>query len=443
MDRSRVRTATLACAAAALFSIAFAAPAAAAYPRGVLQHIVFVIQENRSVDNLFNGFPGADTVRVGRRHNGSPIKLRPISLSEPTDVDHARDSFLNEYDNGKMDGFDLVGTLPDRKNGDFPYSYVQQSDVRPYWTLAQRYSFGDRTFESLGGPSFAAHQYLLAGQSDDAVSNPDKLGADLFWWGCDSPKGTLVTLLGAGGKADGPKVFPCFKYRSLADLLDEKGRDWRDYGPRVGDIASIWTGFDAIRSIRYSRDWATKVVSPETRFLSDVAGGTLADVTWVTPDFRSSDHATFGIKQHPLAHAQSDLGPQWVANVVDSIGRSRFWNSTAIVIVWDDWGGWYDHVTPPHLDAMGLGMRVPMIVVSPYAKHGYVSHAQHEFGSFLKFAEEVFDLPSLGATDVRADDLSDCFDFKQTPQPLVQIPVALSAADFEALRPSGVAPDDD
>ena len=413
------------------------------FPRGAIQHIVFVIQENRSVDNLFNGFPGADTVRVGHRHDGSAVALHAVGLDEPTDVDHARDSFVNAYDHGRADGFDLNGTEPASKNGDFPYAYVPETEVDPYWTMARRYTFADRTFESLGGPSFDAHQYLIAGQSGGAVTNPSILEGATYYWGCYSPPGTRVTVVGRDGQADGPKIFPCFNYRTLADSLDAAGRSWRNYGPAPSNVGNVWTGFDAIRQIRFGPDWASKVVTPETRFLSDVRAGALADVTWVTPDFRASDHPMYGLKQHKLARAERDLGPQWVANVVNAVGRSRYWNTTAIVVVWDDWGGWYDHVPPPQLDALGLGFRVPMIVISPYAKHGYVSHVQHEFGSLLKFAEEVFGLPSLGTTDVRADDLADCFDFRQRKRPLVEIPTKLGLEDFLSMQPSDVPPDDD
>jgi len=402
-----------------------------------------VVQENRSVDNLFNGFPGADTTRYGRRHDGSTVALHPVDLDDPTDVDHARDSFLNAYDRGRADGFDLNGTQPPSKNGDFPYAYVPEDQVDPYWTLARRYTFADRTFESIGAPSFAAHQYLIAGQSARVVSNPNLMEGTAFYWGCDSPPGTRVTVAGPGGKADGEKIFPCFNYRTLADLLDAAGRSWRDYGPKPNDVGVVWTAFDAIRHIRFGYDWQADIVTPETRFLSDVRSGILADVTWVTPDFRSSDHPQYGLKLHRVARGQRDLGPQWVANVVNAVGRSRFWNSTEIVVLWDDWGGWYDHVPPPQLDPVGLGFRVPMIVIGPYAKHGYVSHVQHEFGSLLKFTEEVFSLPSLGTTDMRADDLADCFDFRQRPRGLVPIATSLGLEDFLNMEPSPVAPDDD
>jgi len=413
----------------------------AAFPEGRITHVVFVVQENRSFDNLFNGFPGADTVRAGRRHDGSLVRLHMVSLDDGTEVDHARDSFLNSYNHGRMNGFDLIGTNPKRSDGgDFVYAYVPQGEVGPYWALARRYTLADRMFESVGGPSFPAHQYLIAGESDNVVGNPDQIGSTTFAWGCDSPKGTTAAQLGKRGATYGGGIFPCFAYHTLADLLDAQGISWRDYGPQTTDLGSIWTAFDAIRQIRYGPDWSHNIVTPEKRFLTDVAAGSLSAVTWVTPDFRASDHTQSGITQHTMT-ASHDLGPQWVATVVNAVGRSSSWNTTAIFILWDDWGGWYDHVAPPQLDTMGLGFRVPMIVVSPYARRGYVSHRQHEFGSLLKFTEKLFALPTLGTTDVRADDLADCFDFTQAPQPFSPVTTAVGAEQFLSMSPSDLPPD--
>ena len=146
--------------------------------------------------------------------------------------------------------------------------------------------------------------------------------------------------------------------------------------------------------MRYGSEWKTNIVSPEKAVLTDASNGKLPSVAWVIPDGINSDHAGFG---------RSDKGPSWVAGVVNAIGQGSDWNSTAIIILWDDWGGWYDHVAPPQLDYAGLGFRVPMIVVSPYAKQGYVSSTQYEFGSVVKFVEEAFGLGSLGTDDQRAN----------------------------------------
>ncbi len=183
---------------------------------------------------------------------------------------------------------------------------------------------------------------------------------------------------------------------------------------------NIWSAFDAIRHVRFGPDWVN-VVSPETRVISDANSGYLPAVSWVVPTAQNSDH--------PFPRGKSDVdltieeqhGPEWVSSIVNAIGQSPLWKDTAIFVVWDDWGGWYDHVAPPQLDRMGLGPRVPFIVISPYARRHYVSHVQHEFGSLLKFSENVFDLPRLNTTDVRSDGLWDCFDFNQRPAPFVPI----------------------
>jgi phospholipase C len=160
--------------------------------------------------------------------------------------------------------------------------------------------------------------------------------------------------------------------------------------------------------------------------LSDISKNKLAAVTWVCPDFSNSDHPG----------SKPDAGPSWVAQVVNAIGQSQFWNTTAIFVVWDDWGGVYDHVAPKQIDYQGLGFRVPMLVVSPYAKKGVVSHTQYEFGSIVKFVESTWSLGSLGTTDARANSVGDAFDFTQSPRPFSPIQSKFSRTFFLHQRPS-------
>jgi phospholipase C len=290
-------------------------------------------------------------------------------------------------------------------------------------------------FESNSGPTFPAHQYLIAGQSGEADEGPNNSNTSSpIAWGCDAPPSTRVALIGPNGTDINPGVFPCFDYQTLADLLDAAGISWRYYAPDIKDLGGFhFSAFDAIRHIRYGPDWTNNVISPNTKILTDVQGGSLASVTWVVPDSVYSDHPDPGTTSE---------GPDWVANVVNTIGNSPFWDSTAIFITWDDWGGWYDHVPPPYVDNMGLGFRVPLLVVSPWARHGYVSHQTHEFSSFLRFTEEAFQLPSLGTRDAVADDLVDCFDFTQSPQPFTPVSVTHGPSFFVHSRPSGRPPDD-
>ena len=160
-------------------------------------------------------------------------------------------------------------------------------------------------------------------------------------------------------------------------------------------------------------DWTNNVIIPNTQVLTDIANGQLASVSWVIPRGQASDHP--GISD--------GSGPSWVASVVNAIGNSQYWSNTAIVITWDDWGGWHDYVSPTLTGGPGIinsyehGFRVPLIVVSPYAKPAYIFHQVKDFGSILKFIEGTFSLPNIapGASPAYADattstgDLSDCF----------------------------------
>jgi len=391
-----------------------------------IQHVVIVIQENRSFVNIFAGFPGADAPMSGTMSNGKTIALHPIGL-KTLDLCHEWANGIQDWDNGKMDAFDLNCIDGGQPGGKLGYSYVERSVVAPYWTMAQQYTLADRMFPTMFGPSFTAHLDLIAGTSDlqptsAVVDSPSSLP-----WGCDSPVGTTNPLLNTKRQVL-PGGFPCYKsFRTLADTLDAANVSWRYYSPTVnyGNGGGYWSAFDAIKNVRYGPDWNNNVISPSPQFLTDVAKGQLAGVTWIVPDWPYSDHAGGG-----------DEGPSWVAAVVNAVGRSKFWNSTAIVVLWDDWGGFYDDAPPPQLDFRGLGLRVGCIIVSPYAKPHYVSHTQYEFGSILKFIENVWGLQSLGTTDVRANSIIDCFDFTQAPRSFNVIPAKYGKNYFLQQKPS-------
>jgi phospholipase C len=410
----------------------------AAQLRSHIKHVIVIVQENRSFDNFFHGFPGADTAESGESHGG-PVPLKPVNLAYAADVDHQHKAFVQEYDNGAMDGWDRVDTLPHQQT-DFPYAYVPESQIEPYWTMAREYTLADRMFQSNSGPTYPAHLYLIAGQSDFTANNPNHMETTEFAWGCDSPRDAHVSVIAPDGD-EVPGPWPCLDLPTIADVAMAHGLTWRYYAPGLDNLGNIWSAFDAIRHIRYSPLWAN-VKSPETRVLDDARSGNLPNITWVVPTAQNSDHA------FPVQNTGRDLvvhgqyGPDWVASVVNAVGKGPLWNSTAIFVVWDDWGGWYDHVKPPQLDRMGLGFRVPLIVISPWAKRHYVSHVQHEFGSILKFTELCLDLPSLRTTDERSDAFRDSFDFDQSPAAFTAIPTFRDAAFFEDHQSEEV-PDDD
>jgi phospholipase C len=385
-----------------------------------IQHVIIVLQENRTVDNLFNGFPGADTQNWGYDSHGQAVTFRPNPLEWKGDICHAHACFTQAYDSGKMDGFNQENTsvVYCNQHGICPYSAVPQSESAPYWAMAEQYVFGDRMF-SEQGPSFPAHQFIIGGGSEIAAGSntymADNPGSTIYGngraSGCDAVSGSVVETLALepAGASEGNPVFPCVDHQVLSDLLDAAGVSWRYYQHRTG--AGLWNAFDAIRHVRYGPDY-TNVVSPSQTILSDISAGRLAQVSWVMPDGAHSDHSGPGA---------GNGGPSWVAAIVNAIGSSKYWQNTAIVVTWDDWGGWYDHVTPPMIDNYDLGFRVPLIVISPYAKRGYVSHVQYDFGSILRYVEGTYGLPSLGTTDATANDLGDCFDYGQLPRPFTPI----------------------
>ncbi len=279
-----------------------------------IKHVIVIVQENRSFDNLFYGFPGADTATVGTLHDGTRVALAPVPLEDGKDIGHFHYSYNLAYDDAKMDGFDLeqgyavvdgaYSVVPQTPS--YPYAYVPPSETKPYFDLASRYTLADRMFASNSGPSFPAHQYLIAGQSNLADEVPASSP-----WGCDSPASSLVPQLGGDGR-DTAGIYPCFDYRTISDAMEAASRSWRDYAPALTTPAggTFASPFDAIAHIRNGAGWAN-VVSPETTVLTDIKSGNLPDLTYVTPSFADSDH--------PMGN--NNRGPSWVASIVNAVGQ--------------------------------------------------------------------------------------------------------------------------
>jgi phospholipase C len=404
-----------------------------------IKHVVVIVQENRSFDNIFAGYRGADSATHGTTSNGKVVKLGATGWSG-YDLGHGWTAGQIDYDHGKMDGFDIPSTGAGQPAGITAYKHLERSLVQPYWTMAQRYVLTDRMFATEMAGSFPAHLDLIASTTNIKRDLAIESGPNGYPWGCDVAKGSTTVVLNAKDQlSTGP--FPCFtQFKTMADTLDAAHVSWKYYTPDISEPSSIWSAFDAIRHVRYGSDWKSKVISPQTTVLTDAAKGALPAVTWVIPGLSTSDHAS------PINGQNS--GPSWVASIVNAIGKSPEWKTTAIVVVWDDWGGWYDHVPPPQVDFLGLGMRVPAIVISPYAKKGYVSHTQYEFGSIVKLMEQAFNLPALGTlgfgsgyTDERANSMLDCFDFTRPPRAFSPISAPKSASWILAQPPDNRPPD--
>jgi phospholipase C len=456
-------------------------------PASKIQHVVIIFQENRTPDNLFQGLciapygspsacatnasPTQYEIQTSNWLNsqvaGGVTQPGVIDLgtagfgSNPDnyDLSHAHSAFVDMCDLNvatntcAMDGADLIppsctaGTVncPPPPNPGF--MYVNPADVQPYLTMAQTYAFADHMFQTNQGPSFPAHQFIISGTSAPAVGsslfvaeNPGGVTNAGNNAGCIAPGGETVKVIdAAGSETSNPAIYPCFEHPTLTDSLDTANVSWRYYAPSAG---SIWTAPDAIEHMCQPNastggacmgpDWtgaSPKVVIGQTQgnaqILSDIANNQLQQVSWVIPTGQDSDHAA----------SNNGCGPSWVTSIVNAIGNSPYWSNTVIILTWDDWGGWYDHVPPTVIDngsswgsGYVYGFRVPMVVISPYAKPAYISHVNHDFGSILKFIENTYGLPPIttangGYADSNAlDDLSDIFNFNQTPLVFQNIP---------------------
>jgi phospholipase C len=415
-------------------------------PGKYIKHIVVIVQENRSFENLFAGWPGADAPMYGYLHSGKRVALHVMKYANDCvrvhnytycDVGHMWQQALQSWNNGRMNGFDLNGYGAFGYGpvvGSHPYAFLDHTEIAPYRMMASQYVLADHMFPTEFGTSFTAHQDLIAGTTRiDAMHSLVNVPIPSPPWGCDAYQGTKTVLVNVKRRLTKNGPFPCLDtYPTLADTLDAAGVSWRYYAPPLNVFAgSVWTAFSAIKDVYNGPDWQRDIVAPETKIFDDAKLAQLPSVAWVVPDIKWSDHPA----------VTSNWGPSWVADVVNAIGESSDWPSTAIVVLWDDWGGWYDSVSPPQLDYVGLGLRVPCIIISPYAKKRYISHTYYEFGSILKLIEETLRLPTLGSTDVRATSLVDAFDFAQKPRVFVPIPTKHPASFFKKQRQSFQPPD--
>lgn len=438
-------------------------------PPGKIEHIVIIFQENRTPDNLFHDpvliKAGADIASNGLNSAGEIVPLTPTNLGINYDLGHSHADFVAMYDGGRMDGANKVSIGCYKPTNCPPpnaqFHYVNPTEVAPYFQLAEQYTFGDRMFQTNEGPSFPAHEFIISGTSAVTetsklfiAENPEGTANAVTMAGCTAPPQEFVGLIGPNGQKAG-KMYPCTDHRTLTDLLNDKGVSWRYYTPLPGWIWSAPNAIEHMCGPNASPPNATACVGSDfinhvvlssphrpAAILNDIADHQLPAVSWVIPSGLNSDHAG---NSHTIG------GPSWVAAIVNAIGHSSYWANTAIIITWDDWGGWYDHVPPRKVIDDGVswgsgyvyGFRVPLIVVSPYAKAGYISHVNHDFGSILNLIEEDFGLPSLGYADAYADDLFDCFDFNQTPLVFRTIAAPLDANHFLNDTTPPTPPDND
>jgi len=372
----------------------------------LIKHIVFIIKENRSFDHYFGRFPGAAGATNGMTSTGQRVPLSPAPDVTMNDVAHSWFAAKTGINGGKMNGWDLNdgGNV----NGNLlAYTQMTQAQIPNYWKYAQYYALGDHMFSSIHADSFPNHLYTIAATSGGVHSIPvspktknGQLGAGVGW-GCDDDPDVTVKTINEEGEVS--QEFPCFEFQTLADELNNAGVSWKYYAPSKGEPGYVFSTYNAIGHIRNGPDWTQNVV-PDTQFAIDAANGNLPAVSWVVSGKTN---------EHPPN--STCYGENWTVNNMNALLNGPDGPSSAVFIVWDDFGGFYDHIVPPALDLYGLGPRVPFLILSPYVKPGHISHTRYEFSSVLKFIEELFGLPALSLRDANANDITDAFNFKQTP----------------------------
>lgn len=370
-----------------------------------IQHIVFIIKENRTFDNMFGTYPGANGATTATISTGQVIPLAHSADRIARDLDHSWYGSFVAADYNRMDNFDLI--LNANLNGDYlALSQQTQSDMPNYWLYADNFVLGDAMYSSLRGPSFPNHLYSVAAQSGGAVNSPHGSNGTTSW-GCDASSTSLVDVVDTNGVLT--SVYPCFNFLTLVDSLQNAGISWNYYSPAMFAPGYEWNALDSIDQIRNSSLWSTHVPL-NTQFVTDARNGNLASVSWLITSSSTSEHPTASVCN----------SENWTVQQLNAVMQGPLWKSTAIFITWDDFGGFFDHVPPPTNDEYGLGLRVPLLIISPYALPGYISHTTYEFSSFLKFVEERFGLAPLGTRDANANDMLDSFNLTQNPlQPLV------------------------
>jgi phospholipase C len=465
-----------------LLALGLGPAAGTALAAPVFRHVIMVIQENRTPDNLFGSKPdfepGVDIATSGVNSLGQTIPLQPTPLVGCYDLGHKH----SDFEAMLTEGADQVSVTSEAgcavpANPQFKYIDNSTGIVQPYFDMAKSYAFANRMFETDQGASFVSHQFLFAGTSQASTDSPlfasDGIKNDLNNFGCMSqPSEVFKQIDGYGNEKSNPRIFPCFEHPTLTDVLDAAKLSWRYYGPQS---TGIWFAPNAIQHICVPMpsgqratctgpDWSNGdiVANNPAQVLTDIQGCNLAAVSWVIPTGEESDHA----------ETNTGLGPDWVASIINAVGQQpgcaggeTYWNDTAILVTWDDWGGWYDHVSPFAInlqptsppqwgDGFTYGFRVPLLVISAYTPNHLVDNTVHDFGSMLYFIEHNFNLGFIGPGDTmysnyadyqaaaRFDTMSEFFP-RKTAKTFVPISTTTSAETFIRAPRSSIPPDSD
>jgi phospholipase C len=407
-----------------------------------IEHVVFIVKENRSFNHYFATYPGAEGATEGGTiectedgcRDGPVVPLTKAEDTQPHDLTHCFRCGLVGINGGKMNGFNRMnGVIPmdEEKsilNGSdlTGYTYHDRETLPSYWSYADRFVLADHFFTSMYGPTLPEHLYTVAAQANWIVDNKGQTDTPGSY--CDDDNETATRFTPSDARqhearilelereitANGDNTYDlgkyweqirlCFNIPVLPDQLEEAGISWKYYANE-----NAWmNALQMIKHVRYGPMW-DKVEPPES-FVTDVRSGEMPQVSWIVPPE--------SYNEHPGGGKSACAGENWTVHQINTIMKSDYWRSTAIVVVWDDFGGFYDNVAPPQVDIMGLGPRTPALIISPYTRRGdnpeggHVDKTDYEFSSVLAFIEQVFDLEPMTERDANANPLLGAFDFE-------------------------------
>ncbi len=380
--------------------ISASASRAGVEPVTPIEHIIVVMQQNHTFDNYFGTYPGANGI--------PPDTCMPVSLSDSqseacispfnmatypvTDLSHSTGTFLAQYQTGKLNGFvDALNRL--NQDGKLTMGYYDSNDIPFYWNIADQFVLFDNYFSSAHTGSVMNRMFSISGQP-----------------------GSEENRIPENGFGDIPTIF---------DRLQERGISWKyyikDYDPDLNyrslqELDYLPPQIQWVPLLSFDRflddpELSSRIVDL-SEYYTDLKNGTLPAVSYVL---------LLGATEHPISDPQ--LGQITTRTMIQTLMISDVWKSSALLITYDDWGGWYDHVLPPQVDKYGYGFRVPALLVSAYARQGHIDHTQLDHTSILKFIESNWAIEPLAKRDAQANNITSAFDFASAPRE----PVFISA----------------
>ena len=384
-----------------------------------IKYVVVIVKENHSFDNYFTNFPGAESSMTAKLHDGAVItRQKAPDGMLPGDISHSRTSWLKDYDNGKMDGFDTIVSSDPRR----PFMYYTESQIPNYWAYARNFALFDHFFSTLGGPSSPGHFAIISSQTPHYANPTCNDGTDDCLSGCRDQTSTTVVPTYNPDTCSTSMHDACFAVPSVVDMLPE-GMTWRTYGGGSGH--TVGTAFGLVKGIGEDGPVRDAHFFPYSQLMEDITSGNMANFTHV--DVGSAPN---GASEHPPNGPCT--GENFTVNIINAIMQGPHWNETAIIVTWDDFGGWYDHVKPPvekcaNGSFYNVGFRLPALVISPYAKTEVI-HTVTEQASIPRLVEDLFGMPRMAdldphARDARAGSMMDAFDFTQAPKPPLVLPL--------------------